>query len=127
MIKISHIILYFTLIAGLISCGGNAVKPVDPAIPVIVTNVSLTKAIFYNSYPANIVALKEVELRGQVSGYITGMYFTEGKTVTSGEKLYEIDRRMYEAAYAEAQANVKIAEDNLEKVQRDAKRYTDLN
>ncbi len=72
------------------------------------------------------MALKEVELRGQVSGYITGIYFIEGKVVHSGEKLYEIDRRKYQAAYEEAQSNVKIAEDNLEKVQRDADRYTDL-
>jgi RND family efflux transporter, MFP subunit len=128
MYKTSHVILYFALIAGLLSCSGNAAnkKTEVPAIPVTVTNVSLTKAIFYNSYPANIVALKEVELRGQVTGYITGIYFTEGKEVHSGEKLYEIDRRKYEATYEEDKSNVKIAEDNLEKVQRDADRYTDL-
>jgi membrane fusion protein (multidrug efflux system) len=72
------------------------------------------------------VALKEVELRGQVSGYLTGMYFIEGKEVHSGEKLYEIDRRKYDATYKQVQSNVKIAEANLEKVQRDANRYTDL-
>jgi len=128
MYKISVIIIYFALIAGLISCnGGAANKKTDvPAIPVTVTNASLIKAVFYNSYPANIVALKEVELRGQVSGCITGIYFIEGKTVHSGEKLYEIDRRLYQAAYEVGQSNVKIAEANLEKVQRDANRYTDL-
>jgi len=128
MYKISHIIIYFALTAGLISCGGDAAnkKTGVPAVPVTVTNASLTKAIFYNSYPANIVALKEVELRGQVGGYITGIYFTEGKEIHSGEKLYEIDRRKYQAAYQEAQSNVRIAEANLEKVQRDADRYTDL-
>jgi RND family efflux transporter MFP subunit len=121
-------ILYAALIAGLLSCNGNPgnKKAGDPAIPVTVTSVISAKAVFYNSYPANVVALKEVELRGQVSGYLTGIYFTEGKLVRAGEKLYEIDRRKYEAAYGETQSNVKIAEDNLEKVQRDADRYTDL-
>jgi len=128
MYKISHIIIYFALIEGLLSCSGNKVNKTTESSATLVTatNVSLTKAIFYNSYPANIVALKEVELRGQVSGYVTGIYFTEGKEVHSGEKLYEIDRRKYEATYKVAQSNVKIAEFNLEKIQRDANRYTDL-
>ena len=128
MYKITLIIIYFAIVAGLLSCTGNSAnkKTEVPAVPVTVTNASPSKAIFYNAYPANIVALKEVELRGQVSGYITGIYFTEGKEVHPGEKLYEIDRRKYEATYRETQSNVKIAEANLEKVQRDADRYTDL-
>ncbi len=128
MHKLFRIILYFTSTAGLLSCSGptSTNRPTDTAIPVTVINARLERAVFYNSYPANIVGLKEVELRGQVTGYITGIYFTEGKKVRAGEKLYEIDRRKYQAAYDEAQSNVKIAEDNLEKVQRDANRYTDL-
>ena len=128
MYKITRILIYFAITSGLLSCSGNSAnkKAIVPAIPVTVSKVSLVEAIFYNSYPGNITALKEVELRGQVSGYITGIYFTEGKEVHTGEKLYEIDRRKYEATYKEAQSNVKIAEANLEKVQRDADRYTDL-
>ena len=126
-----NFILYSSLLTAygilFMSCGGNSVKTVDSVVPVTVAKVNLTKAVFYNSYPANTVALEEVELHGQVSGCITGIYFTEGKEVHSGDKLYEIDRRKYEAAYAEAQSNEKIAEDNLEKVQRDANRYTDLD
>lgn len=128
MFKISHIIIYFALITGLVSCNGNAAnkKAEVPSVPVTVTNVTLTNAIFYNSYPANVVALKEVELRGQVTGYITGIYFTEGKKVHAGEKLYEIDRRKYQATYEGIKSSVRIAEANLEKVQRDADRYSDL-
>src|SRR5665648_698371 len=128
MLKISHLIIYFALIAGLVSCSGNVAdeKTKMPAITVTVTNVRLTNAIFYNSYPANVAALKEVELRGQVSGYITGIYFSEGKKVSSGEKLYEIDRRKYQATYEGIQSSVKIAEANLEKGHRDADRYSDL-
>jgi membrane fusion protein (multidrug efflux system) len=129
MHKILHLITYLALI-GLLSCSGNSANnktPGTPPVPVTVANVTSTKAIFYNSYPANVVALKEVELRGQVSGYITGIYFKEGKKVHAGEKLYEIDRRKYQATYEEAQSNLKIAEGNFEKVQRDADRYTDLS
>src|SRR5208283_1689637 len=124
-----NIVISFTLIATLLSCAGHKTgkKSDETAIPVNVTHVRSSRAIFYNAYPANVVALKEVELRGQVSGYVTGIYFTEGKEVHTGEKLYEIDRRKYQASYEEAQSNVKIAEDNLEKVQRDADRYTDLS
>jgi membrane fusion protein (multidrug efflux system) len=127
MIKFYQSIFIIALIALLLSCSHNSLKaPGEPAIPVTVTKVNVTYTVFYNSYPANVAALKEVEIRGQVSGYVTGIFFTEGKEVHAGEKLYEIDRRKYQAAYDEAQSNVKIAEDNLEKVQRDADRYTDL-
>ncbi|MGC1390796.1 MAG: efflux RND transporter periplasmic adaptor subunit [Bacteroidales bacterium] len=128
MQKTSHLIIFLALITGLLSCHGNTSnkKTEVPATPVTVTHVNLARAVFYNSYPANIAALKEVEIRGQVTGYVTGIFFTEGKEVHSGEKLYEIDHRKYEATYREAQSNVKIAEANLEKVQRDANRYTDL-
>jgi membrane fusion protein, multidrug efflux system len=127
MYRIFPVIVYCVLATGLISCGGKAVtKNEEPATPVNIIQVKPGQAVFYNSYPANMVALKEVELRGQVSGYITGIYFSEGKRVRSGQKLYEIDRRKYQAAYEIAQSNVKIAEANLKKVQQDADRYTDL-
>jgi membrane fusion protein (multidrug efflux system) len=128
MHKIIHLVIYAALVAVCVSCGKNGTekKNETPAVPVTVTKVLHTDAIFYNSYPANVVALKEVELRGQVSGYITGIYFSEGKKVRSGEKLYEIDRRKYQATYEGIQSAVKIAEANLEKVQRDADRYSEL-
>ncbi|MDP4223539.1 MAG: efflux RND transporter periplasmic adaptor subunit [Bacteroidota bacterium] len=128
MYKILNVIIYCALTAGLLSCTGSAAKDKNEntAIPVTVTRAGTADAVFYNSYPANIVALKEVELRGQVSGYITGIYFTEGKRVQKGKNLYEIDRRKYQAAYEAAQSNVKIAEANFGKAQLDADRYTDL-
>jgi membrane fusion protein (multidrug efflux system) len=81
----------------------------------------------YDSYPGTVVALNEVELRSQVSGYVTGIYFKEGSQVTAGGKLYEIDRRKYQAAFEQATANAEIAGANLQKAQRDADRYTKLN
>ena len=122
------LLLITVLVTSMLSCNKNQGKSIqDMPVPVTITKITPSQAVFYNSYPANVVALKEVELRPQVSGYVTGIYFTEGQVVHTGDKLYEIDRRKYEAALSEASSNVKIAEANLEKAQRDADRYIDLS
>ena len=68
-----------------------------------------------------------MDIRPEVQGYITGIFFTEGSTVKKGQKLYEIDKRLYQANYDAALANVKVAESNQKQAQQDADRYTYLN
>lgn len=97
------------------------------AVPVVEYTVRSQNVRFYDSYPGTVIALDEVELHSQVSGYITGIFFKDGSQVTKGEKLYEIDRRKYQAAFEQAKANADIAGANLEKAQRDADRYSKLN
>ena len=128
MFRVSNIIVFLVLAAVITACNADAsnTKTAAAIISVTTTKVRLGNASFYNSYPGNAVALKSVELRGQVSGYLTGLYFSEGQEVHEGQKLYEIDRRKYQAAYDESISNVRIAEENLSRVQRDAGRYTDL-
>jgi membrane fusion protein, multidrug efflux system len=96
-------------------------------VPVSEYTVNSQNVNVYDSYPGTVVALNEVEIRSEVSGYVTGIYFKEGSQVSSGSKLYEIDRRKYQAAYEQASANADIAGANLQKAQRDADRYTKLN
>jgi len=98
-----------------------------PPVPVTVDTCTLRSVSFYDDYPGTATALKEVGLRGQVSGYITGIFFKEGSGVMEGQKLYEIDRRQYEASYRESAASLEIARENLAKAQRDVDRYTALN
>jgi len=83
--------------------------------------------VYYNTYPGTVVPLNEVVLLGQVSGYITGIFFDDGQVVKKGQKLYEIDRTRYQAAYQQALANLQIAQANRERAQRDADRYTRLS
>ena len=101
--------------------------PAGTGIPVNVVEVSEEKVSFYSNYPGSIVALSEVELRSEVSGFITGIYFKEGSTVKKGQKLYEIDRSKYMASYNQAKANVDIAAANEERARRNADRYTKLS
>lgn len=98
-----------------------------PPAPVNLYTVSLKPAVYYDEYPGNIVALSQVELRTQVQGYITGIYFTEGEHVKKGQKLYEIDRSKYQASYEQAQSNIKVAEANAEQADKDYERYNYLN
>jgi RND family efflux transporter MFP subunit len=62
----------------------------------------------------------------EVTGYITGVYFTDGQRVSKGQKLYDIDRQQYQANYDQAVANLNVTKASLSKAQQDADRYSDL-
>ena len=97
-----------------------------PPTPVYVADVKTAEAVYYDQYQGNVIALNTVELRSQVTGYITGIFFKEGEIVTKGKPLYEIDRRKFLDAYAQAQANLGSAQANLVKAQKDIDRYNML-
>src|ERR1700743_2148562 len=97
--------------------------PPIPPTPVNVAEVKSGDAVYYDQYQGTVVALNTVELRSQVTGFITGIFFNEGEIVQKGKALYEIDRRKFLDAYAQAQANQLSAEANLSKAQKDIDRY----
>lgn len=113
----------------LTSCG-NADKtpqqgPPPPAL-VTVADVETTDAVYYDEYPGTIIALNQTELRPQVSGYITGVFFQDGQKVSKGQKLYSIDAQVYNANYQQSLANLQLQETNMMKAQKDADRYHEL-
>jgi RND family efflux transporter MFP subunit len=108
------------------SCKQKTAPPVPPT-PVNVIKVTKRPVLYYDKYPSTTQALSQVVLTPQVQGYITGIFFTEGSHVKKGQKLYEIDKRLYQAAVDAAEANVKVAEGNQVQAQQDADRYVYLN
>ena len=75
-----HMVALAGSIALLAACGSNQQQQQGPppAVPVTVTNVTATDAQYYDEYPATVVALNQTELRAQVTGYVTGIYFRDG-------------------------------------------------
>ncbi len=73
-----------------------------------------------------MAALNIVELRTQVPGFVTGLFFKEGEVVRKGQPLYEIDRRKYQAAVREARAGVQSAQAQLQNAQLNLGRYQRL-
>jgi membrane fusion protein (multidrug efflux system) len=119
--------------AVIVVSGAAACKKAAPGnqfgapVMVNVAVVEKKKVAFYDNYPGTAVALNEVQLRSEVSGLITGIFFKEGDFVRKGQKLYEIDRSRYLASYGQARANVDIASANVERAQRYVERYTKLS
>ncbi|MCO5935242.1 efflux RND transporter periplasmic adaptor subunit [Mucilaginibacter sp. RB4R14] len=111
------------------SCGDKKSKDAaiaQPPTPVNVVEAKKADAIYYDKYQGTVTALNSVELRSQVGGFITGIFFKEGDVVQKGKPLYEIDRRKYVAAYEQAKANLLSAKANLSKAQKDIDRYNML-
>lgn len=118
------------LVLFLAACGGKQQTQQQgppPAVPVTVEEVKTTDAQYFDEYPATVVALNQTELRPQVTGYITGIYFKDGQQVSKGQKLYSIDQQLYNANYQQALANVQVQETQLLKAQQDANRYHELD
>ncbi len=111
------------------ACGGkktDSAALTPPPVSVSIEPVETTDAAFFDEYPATVNALDMVELRPQVSGYVSGVHFADGARVRKGQLLYTIDTQLYEANYDQAVANLKVQEANLGKAQKDANRYHEL-
>ncbi|MBC7946619.1 MAG: efflux RND transporter periplasmic adaptor subunit [Chitinophagaceae bacterium] len=113
----------------LLSCGNKQAPPPSPppAVPVTVEEARTTSASYFDEYPGTVVALNQTEIRAQVSGYITGIYFKDGSKVRKGQRLYSIDQQLYNANYQQAIANLQLQQSNLMKAQKDADRYHELD
>jgi membrane fusion protein, multidrug efflux system len=119
----------FAALLVLAACGSK--KPAQqgppPAVNVTVTQAAIVDAAYYDEYPGTVIALNQTELRAQVTGYITAIYFKDGDKVVKGQRLYSIDQQLYNANYQQAVANLQVQETNMLKAQKDADRYHELD
>ncbi|CAG4995265.1 Multidrug export protein AcrE [Dyadobacter sp. CECT 9275] len=118
------------LAAVMMSCGNKNQQQqpaAPPAVPVTLTEVTSIEASYYDEYPGSVVPLNQIELRPQVTGFVTGVHFQDGARVRKGQLLYTIDAQLYTANYDQAVANLNVQEANLVKAQKDADRYHELD
>ncbi|MGH8120017.1 MAG: efflux RND transporter periplasmic adaptor subunit [Gammaproteobacteria bacterium] len=59
-----------------------------------------------DEYMGRLVAVKSVDVHARVRGYLESIHFKEGAIVNSGDLLYIIDPRPYQAALDQARANL---------------------
>ena len=102
---------FFVAIAGLLSsCGSGQQQQGAMPVQVETYTVKLDSMTLYESYPATIKGKTDIEIRPQISGFITKVHVDEGQVVKKGQLLFTIDQVQYEAAVRSAEAAVASAE-----------------
>ena len=74
----------------------------------------------------NVEAYATVSVKAQVAARIEKASFTEGQNVGKGELLFTLDRRPFDTALQQAQANLARDQAQLENARAEKDRYTEL-
>ena len=79
------------------------------------------------SYIGHVEAIKAVDLRPQVTGYVEKVLFQEGSLVNEGDILFVIEQKRYLATVELRKAELDSAKANLVRAERDYKRQKSLS
>ena len=78
------------------------------------------------TFTGQFEAIDRVEIRAQVSGYLTEIHFKDGQLVKAGDLLFVIDPRPYEIALANAKAQGATATASLDLAKKELVRTSSL-
>lgn len=107
-------------------------KPTDlpqaqaPALHVDTLTLTASNIRLTNQLPARVSAIKEAQVRPQITGILESRLFNEGDQVKKGDVLYQIDDTTYQATVNSAKAQLEkslAAQSTTKKVEE---RYRDL-
>lgn len=94
----------------LFACGQNKQAGMGDVVPeYAMISVEPTTTLLYNSYPATLQGRQDIEIRPNVSGFITQLCVDEGAVVKKGQTLFVIDPVPFEEAANAARAAVEVA------------------
>mgnify|MGYP001821932691 FL=1 len=104
----------------------EAEKKAPPPLAVEVISVNNESVPLWISFTGRTEATKRVEVRARVSGRLDQVLFTEGDYVNEGDTLFVLEKDTYEAALAQAQAQLQKNQASLKLARADVERYRPL-
>jgi RND family efflux transporter MFP subunit len=113
-------LLFSALLAA--GCGQNGQEKKIKPLEVTVTTPILGEVRDYQDFTGRLMAVKSVDVRARVQGYVLDVPFKEGDLVKEGQVLFEIDPSTYKADLNLAKANLKLAEAEVALMERNAQR-----
>ncbi len=101
----------------------NAGRPPPPVsvAPVVTQNVTISEHAL-----GTVVANATVNVTSQVDGQVAEAHFREGDIVHAGDVLFTLDQRPFDAAVAQARANLARDQAQYTNAKRNAQRYEEL-
>lgn len=115
--------LTFIIVGGmaLTSCGNKNQGQQAMQAPLLsVLTVSESNSTLDSAIPATLEGENDVEIRPQVSGFLTKVHVDDGQRVQKGQVLFTIDQVQLQAAVDQAQAAVAVAQANVNTAQTNA-------
>jgi membrane fusion protein (multidrug efflux system) len=106
-------------------CGRGEAPPTPPP-EVVVARARTGSVPDRREYVGQVRAVKEVDVRARVRGYLVDRLFVEGAAVAEGEVLFRIDTSAYDVALAEARGRLGEAQAAAERSERDLARAQEL-
>ena len=97
-----------------------------PTIPVTAGQAEAQDVPVYVQGLGTVQAFNTVNVRSRVDGQITKVFFNEGQDVKTGDPLFQIDPRPFQAALDQAKANKAKDQASLQGAQLDLQRYSEL-
>ena len=123
--RVVKALLTCLVLAAAVACSKEEPPPPPPP-EVQVTEAVQRDVPIYVELVGATLGSEDVEIRARVEGYLAAISFNEGSSVKKGQLLYKIDPQPFQAALAQAQANLETARARLEKTNNDVSRYKPL-
>ena len=107
MTNASIIAALATLVLALGACSRSPDAGATPQLPAVTVVAAGQRQVpVYGQYVGQTEAVKTVDVRARVEGFIERQLVPDGADVKVGEPLFQIERRPFEAALRQAEANV---------------------
>ena len=100
--------------------------PAPPPPEVLVTEVQQHDVPIYNEYVGQLDASVNATIEARVQGYLVSQNYKEGQPVKKGDVLFQIDRRPFEAAFAQAKAAFMQADASAKQAELNGQRNMEL-
>ncbi len=125
--RIQSTIVLALILTLLSACTGQPPQAPPPSLPQVeVITVTPQTLADEPEFIGQAEAFRPVEIRSQVSGIIKQVYFTEGRDVKKGERLYLIDPVPFKAVHLSNKAKVAQMQARLQQAQQNLTRIKPL-